>query len=182
MSDVRVRPLRASDVDQLVRTRIDEAGTMGNPSPARPEDELRAALEERVAHSGTHHRGELLLGIEVDGRLVGEIQARSPENGMPPGVYELGIGLFAASDRGRGVGRRAMALMTTRLFREDGAHRVQAGTDLDNDAMRGVLERLGFRCEGVMRGFMPMPGDEPHDYALYAITRRDFEDVSDGWI
>ncbi len=95
MSDVRLRPLRASDVDQLVRTRIEEAGTMGNPAPARPEDELRAAIEERVAHSGTHHRGELLLGIEVDGRLVGEIQARCPENGVPPGVYELGIGLFA---------------------------------------------------------------------------------------
>ncbi len=182
MSDVRLRPLRASDVDQLVRTRIEEAGTMANPAPARPEDELRAAIEERVAHSGTLHRGELLLGIDVGGRLVGEIQARCPENWVPPGVYELGIGLFATSDRGRGIGRRAVALMTARLFREDGAHRVQAGTDLENDAMRGVLERLGFRCEGVMRGFMPMPADEPHDYALYAITRRDFEDVSDGWI
>ena len=182
MNDVRLRPLLDSDVDLLVRARIEEAGTMGNPSPARPEAELRVALEERAAHSGAHHRGELLLGIEADGRLVGEIQARCPENWTPPGVYELGIGLFATSDRGRGIGRRAVALMTARLFREDGAHRVQAGTDLENDAMRAVLERLGFRCEGVMRGFMPMPGDEPHDYALYAITRRDFEDVGDAWI
>jgi [ribosomal protein S5]-alanine N-acetyltransferase len=182
MTDVRLRPLQAPDIDQLVRARIEEAGTMANPTPVRPEAELRATLEDRVAHSGTHHHGELLLGIEVDGRLVGEIQARCPENGLPPGVYELGIGLFAESDRGQGIGRRAVALMTTRLFREDGAHRVQAGTDLDNAAMRGVLERLGFLCEGVMRRFMPMPGEEPHDYALYGITRHDFEDVGNEWI
>lgn len=181
MSDIRLRPLTGEDLDALVRSRIDEAGTMANPSAPVAEIELRAALRERVAHSGDHHRGELLLGIEAGGRLVGEIQARCPENMAPPGVFELGIGLFGA-DRGQGIGRRAVALLTRRLFEEEGAHRVQAGTDLANAPMRAVLRALGFREEGVMRGFMPVPDDEPHDYALYALTKADYEDVVTTWI
>ena len=125
--------------------------------------------------------GEILFGIEADGRLVGEIQARHPENAMPPGVFELGIGLFHASDRGHGVGTKAVMQMTKLLFDEQGAHRVQGGTDLQNVAMRRVLERLGFGFEGVMRAFMPMD-DGPHDYALYAMTRADYQEAKTRWI
>jgi RimJ/RimL family protein N-acetyltransferase len=39
--------------------------------------------------------------------------------------------------------------------------------------MRGVLERLGFACEGVMRAFMP-EGTGRTDHALYAVTKADW--------
>jgi RimJ/RimL family protein N-acetyltransferase len=180
MTDVRLRPLRESEVEIMVQVRIAEAGTMGQPGPAPDPDAIRPGMRQRVAHSGEFHTGEILLGIEADGRLVGEVQGRCPETASPPGVFELGIGLFDTSDRGHGIGRKAVALMTKRLFEEEGAHRVQAGTDLQNDAMRGVLKRLGFGFEGVMRDFMPME-DGPHDYALYAITRNDYQEVKSRW-
>jgi RimJ/RimL family protein N-acetyltransferase len=173
--DVRLRRLRGSELDELVRARIAEAGTMAYPGEAPPAKEIRSTLVDRIAHSGEFFQGEILMGIELGGRLAGEIQARRPENAMPPGVFELGIGVFDAADRGKGVGSAAVGLMTKRLFEEEGAHRVQLGTDLENAPMRRVAERLGFRLEGVMRGFMPTP-DGPHDYALYAITRADYED------
>lgn len=181
MTDVRLRKLRESEVETLLRARVDLAGTMGQPGPAPDPDLARPALRERVAHSGEYFGGEILFGIEADGRLVGEVQARHPENAMPSGVFELGIGLFDVADRGRGTGTKAVAQITTLLFDEQGAHRVQAGTDMQNTAMRAVLDRLGFGFEGVMRGFMPMD-DGAHDYALYAITRDDYEEVKKGWI
>ncbi len=181
MTEVDLRTLREDDLTALVDTRVAEAGTMGSPMAARPPEEIRASLRDRVAHSGSLFGGEVLLGIDADGRLVGEIQARCPENGMPPGVFEIGLGLFEAKDRGKGIGRRAVALMTARLFERHGAHRVQAGTDLDNGAMRGVLDRLGFGFEGVMRGFMPMPAGPPRDYALYGMTQTDYEDAKIRW-
>jgi RimJ/RimL family protein N-acetyltransferase len=180
MINVRLRKLRDSEVETLIRTRIEEAGTMGQPGPAPDADLARPALRKRVAHSGEYFRGEILFGIEADGRLVGEIQARHPEHAMPPGVFELGVGVFDPADRGRGVGTNAVAQMTKLLFDEQGAHRVQAGTDIRNAAMRAVLERLDFGFEGVMRGFMPMH-DGPHDYALYAITRPDYEETKKRW-
>jgi RimJ/RimL family protein N-acetyltransferase len=175
MNGVRLRKLRGAELDALVRARIEEAGTIAYPGEAPPAREIRSSLLDRIAHSGEFFHGEILLGIEVDGRLAGEVQARHPDNAMPPGVFELGIGVFDEADRGKGVGSAAVGLMTKRLFDEEGAHRVQLGTDLENAPMRRVAERLGFHLEGVMRSFMPTP-EGPRDYALYAITRVDYED------
>jgi RimJ/RimL family protein N-acetyltransferase len=181
VTDVRLRRLREADTDLLVQARIDDAEAMGLAGGAPDPRELRARLTERIAHSGEFFRGEYLYGIEADGRLVGEVQARRPEHAMPPGVFELGIGLFTIADRGRGIGTKAVALLTRKVIDEDGAHRVQAGTDVENAAMRRVLDRLGFECEGVMKRFMPSPTG-PRDYALYAITAERYREVSDGWI
>jgi len=178
VSDVRLRNLRESDIAPLVYVREHEYDGMAFPGGF--DDEQRALLYERVAHSGDFHLGEYLLAIEVEGRLVGEIQARSAPHAMPPGVFELGVALFDETDRGRGIGTKAVGLMTQRLFADGEAHRVQATTDVDNAAMRGSLERLGFRMEGVLRGFMPSK-DGPRDYAMYALTEEDYEAVRKTW-
>jgi RimJ/RimL family protein N-acetyltransferase len=133
----------------------------------------RERLMERIERSGRLVEGMLDLGIDVDGTLVGDVQARRPQEAVPPGVVELGIDLYDATDRGRGYGREAVSLLTGHLFVEGIAERVQGSTAVDNIAMRTVFERLGFRFEGVMRGFMPGP-DVRIDYALYAVLREEW--------
>ena len=88
-------------------------------------------------------------------------------------MVELGIELYGSTDRGKGYGTEAIALMTNWLFRNGIAERVQASTSKDNLAMRRVLEKLGFTFEGIMRAFMPA-GDHREDFALYAITRAEW--------
>jgi RimJ/RimL family protein N-acetyltransferase len=128
-----------------------------------------------VAVSGTWgDDGVLRLAVESEGRLVGDIQARHPKRGLPPGVYELGINLFDTGDRRRGLGREATALLTDHLFEDAGTGRVQLSTDVDNTAMRRVAVLLGFVEEGVMRGFMPGDDGGRRDYVLYAVTRDDW--------
>jgi RimJ/RimL family protein N-acetyltransferase len=100
---------------------------------------------------------------------------------MPPGVWEIGLELWDVSDRGRGLGREAVKQLTTYLFSEHEAIRVQASTDVDNRAMQGVLERLGFGREGVLRGFMLAVEGPPRDYVMYGITRKDWEGTRDRW-
>jgi RimJ/RimL family protein N-acetyltransferase len=173
LTDVRLIPLHARDLDAMARARKDEASAMGYPDAFGPAE--RAELGERIERSGEFDGTELLLGIQVDGRLAGEVQARQPRMGLPPGVFELGIDLFDEADRGRGLGRTALIQLLTRLFEREGAHRVQLTTDVDNAAMRTVAERLGFRSEGVMRSFMPSLNG-PRDYAMYAITKDDWEE------
>jgi RimJ/RimL family protein N-acetyltransferase len=169
---VRLRKLREADLPPLVHARVEEAGSISRPAP--PEDEIESRMRERVEHSGEFHAGEILMGIESEGRLIGEIQARQPKDGLPPGVFELGIGIFDEKDRNRGMGSEAIRQMVNNLFSEQGAHRVQATTDVENSRMRRVLEGLGFGLEGVLRGFMPSR-DGPRDYAIYAITLKDLE-------
>ncbi len=178
MTDVRLVRLRIGDLDVLARARKDEAAAMGRPFAFGPAE--RTELAERIDRSGEFDGTELLLGIQVDGRLAGEVQARQPRMGLPPGVFELGIDLFDETDRRRGYGRAALIQLLTRLFEFEGAHRVQITTDLENAAMRGLSERLGLRFEGVMRSFMPSE-DGPRDYAMYAITIDDFDEARKTW-
>src|SRR5438132_13479931 len=60
----------------------------------------RRALERQIERSGRLHDGFLRLAIDVEGRLVGEGDARCPATGVPPGVFELGLDVYGAADRG----------------------------------------------------------------------------------
>jgi RimJ/RimL family protein N-acetyltransferase len=166
---VVLRPVRPEEIDAVLdaRERL-QVGAQAGGVPAR------RRLRRRFARSGRLTGGHLDLAVEVAGRLVGEIQARGhPAQTLPPDVFELGVVLYDPADRGRGYGAEAVALLTGWLFEQQGAARVQAGTAVGNLAMRRVLERVGFTCEGVMRAFVPEASGRV-DYALYAITGTDW--------
>ena len=172
---VSLRPLHDRDLDALWAARVHSDAPWADTS-----DAARRKLRDRIAESGRLAQGELLLGIVSDGRLAGEIQARQPEMGLPPGVFEIGIEVHDPIDRGSGIGRRALALFLDHLFVEERAHRVQLTTDVDNTAMRRVADRLGFRLEGTLRGFMPS-SNGPRDYLMYAMTKGDYDEARERW-
>jgi RimJ/RimL family protein N-acetyltransferase len=173
---VSLRPLHAADLQRLWEARTASDARLG----ADTSESARRKLAQRVADSGRFVNGEILLGIVVDGALAGEIQARQPEMGLPPGVFEIGIEIYDPAHRGSGIGRRALAQFLSHLFVEEYAHRVQLTTDLDNTAMRRVAQQLGFRSEGTLRGFMPTSVG-PRDYVMYGMTKGDFEEMRDRW-
>lgn len=166
---VALRPYRADEAPILESAWADAEWFAPKGTGPR---ELAERVRERIRRSGSFTEGVVIFAIESDGRLVGEVQARQPVNGLPPGVFELGIELFDDADRGQGLGADAAEAVTRHLFDDRQAHRVQLTTDVDNTAMRRVAERLGFTFEGVLRSFMPGP-DGPRDYAMYAITGHD---------
>ena len=162
---VTMRAFRPEEIDPALR-KIAESSAMVEGDPSKETDR-----RSRLERSGTRAAWEVLLAIEVDDHLVGDAQARCSDQAMPPGVWEIGIELYEPEDRGRGIGREAVALLTSHLFSEQGAHRIQATTDLDNPGMRRVLEALGFANEGTLRSFMPAAEGPPRDYAIYAMTK-----------
>lgn len=140
-------------------------------SPFDPPDETKdRRLRERIEHSGRLVDGLFDLGIEADGRLVGDVGARCGRGVLPPGVFEFGIEIYEETDRGKGYGADAVRLLTSHLRERLGAERVQASTAVDNVAMRRVLERLGYREEGILRGYMPSPDGGRDDYVLYGLA------------
>ena len=166
---VSLRPLVPSDLDAMWAART------GSDAPwADTSDGARRKLRERIGRSGRFSFGELLLGIVADGELVGEVQGRQPEMGLPHGVFEIGIEVFDPGARGNGVGRSALAQFVSHLFEQEGAHRIQLTTDVDNVAMQRVAEHVGFGLEGTLRGFMPSKDGPPRDYLIYGITRDDW--------
>jgi ribosomal-protein-alanine N-acetyltransferase len=174
---IRLRPLREEEFDTLWASSQRWLEESGSDTSA---EDAQTRVRERIADSGVMTTEGIDLAIEFDGRLVGDIQARTNPKAMPPGVLEFGIELFDPKDRGMGLGAEAIALLTAYAFDHLEAHRVQLGTDLENASMRRVAERLGFVFEGTMRGFMPAPGG-PRDYAMYAITEDDYAKAKSRW-
>ena len=168
-----LRAFREDELDELIAARAASESIVG---PRAPGGRLREQLRRRIEGSARVLNGWLEFAIEVDGRLAGDVQARSGRRMLPPGVWELGIELYDTGNRGKGVGGEAVALITEHLFTVEGAGRVQATTDVANAPMRAVLRRLGFTEEGVLRGFMAdaAPDGLRHDYVMAGITRADW--------
>ena len=150
---VRLRAITPDDVPSL---------TAGEEDAER----LRRRLERNPT---LEDGGFWALGVEADGQLVGEVQARAPQHCFLPGVCEIGIELKPEA-RGRGIGREAVALFAEELFAQ-GLARVQASTAVSNAAMRRVLEELGWELEGTLRAYGPAEDGGREDYAMYAVTR-----------
>ena len=169
---VLLRPFRSEEIDVALRSSL-----MVDATEAQ-----RARRRERLDHSGDKIGWELLFAIEADERLVGDAQGRFSEDTMPPGVWEIGLELYEERDRGRGIGRETVALLASHLFEHEDAIRVQATTDLENASMRRVFEVLGFGLKGVLRGFMPQAEGSARDYAMYGMTRTDWDASRLRWI
>lgn len=171
---VRLRPFEPDEFDIVWGAETHDRGEL-EPAWAPDDHVAKASVHARVDHSGTWRDGRVLdLAIVVEGAVVGDVQARRDPAYAPPGVFDLGIGLFAGR-RGQGIGTTAIRLLTAFLFDEERASRVTLSTDLDNAAMRRAAEKAGFTQEGVMRGFWAVADAPARDYALYGRTRSDHE-------
>ena len=166
---VRLRPFLRDELDLLWAERQADDSF---PHLTRPGALER--LRRQVERSGRFVDGRLDVAIEGADGLAGHLEARAPRGAMPGGVFEIGISVFPAA-RGRGYGGEAVELLTGYLLGEGRGYRVQASTAVANEPMRRVLEKVGYSFEGVLRGFMPAIDGGREDYALYAVTRPDWE-------
>jgi RimJ/RimL family protein N-acetyltransferase len=157
-----LRPLTGPEIDDEWQEMID-ADPM---SIAFLPDE--AGFKARLGRSGRMQDGWLDLAIDLDGECIGRIQTFvPPSRPLPPGVYEVGIGLHASA-RGEGHGREALAIFTDWLFERAAAARVEAPTDPANAAMRAVFERVGWELVERYREF-------DREWVMYAITREGWD-------
>ena len=101
-----------------------------------------------------------------DGTKVGFIQ-HFPMSGY----QELGYALVP-SERGKGYCCEAVMLIVDYLFLSKDLVRIQAVTDPRNMASQRVLDKVGFKREGVVRKSMFIHG-EWRDLLLYSILRED---------
>ena len=169
---VVLRPFRASEFDVVWRGRA-----AVSDAAAVPFD--REEIRRRVAASGEMTEWGLLLAIESEGRLVGEVQAYRTQM---PGVFGIGIVLYERADRGRGLGGEAVRAITGHLFDAEGARRVEGGTTPDNAAMRRIFASLGFVEEGTLRRFLPGDDGRGVDCVMYGMTQDDYREASAEWI
>jgi RimJ/RimL family protein N-acetyltransferase len=165
---LRLRPVRADEVELLERWRAEEA-TRGRfdwfgfapPGALRRRHDADGLLGE--------DRGNLV--VEAGGAPIGEVSYISVHHGPPPTSRAFNIGIWLLPEhRGRGHGSEAQRQLAAYLFAHTRVERVEASTDVANVAEQRALERAGFTRDGVLRHAQFREGGF-HDLVLYSKLR-----------
>lgn len=131
---------------------------------------LRASRKEARAGRG------LSFAVTYDQRLAGQVTA----SGIVRGAFDsafVGYWIDGAL-AGRGILPTALALVVDHCFGPVGLHRIEANIRPENAASRRVVEKLGFRPEGLHERYLYIDGGW-RDHLTYAVTR---EDVPEGML
>jgi RimJ/RimL family protein N-acetyltransferase len=94
--------------------------------------------------------------------------------GQSSGAKTVGYAI-EPSEQGKGYGTEALQLMVDFLFLAKEIHRVQANTDPENKASQHILEKVGFKKEGVSRKSSFVRG-QWRDECLYSILREEWKE------
>jgi ribosomal-protein-alanine N-acetyltransferase len=169
---VRLRPFVPSDLELLARWRDEPEARAHQPLRRLTRDELRMELEAGSPgpiNDRARSRFQWIVERRADRAPLGwmTLTVRSREHG----IAEVGYTLSAAYHR-QGYGTEALGLLVQRAFAEPEIQRLEAVVSIENEPSWRLLERHGFRREGLLRGYYLINGRRV-DHYLYARLRGD---------
>jgi len=175
--EVTLRPLRMRDSSDWIESRRRnvewlrqwEATPPGGPSGFGASSPVFTTMTRRLRADA--RRGLALpFVIEVGGAFAGQVNVAGVVRGSMESAH---IGYWIDQKfAGRGVMPTAVALAVDHSFRVVGLHRIEVNIRPENVASQRVVEKLGFRSEGVRERFLHIDGDW-RDHLSYALVKDD---------
>ena len=127
-------------------------------------------LRKRWQENGLLDPKESVLMLAAGDAAAGIVSWRTVNRGGPDGVCaEIGVALLPVH-RGKGIGTQAHRLLTAYVLAHTTVERLEALTDAENVAEQRVLERVGFRREGLLRHALWQNAGW-RDLVIYALLR-----------
>jgi ribosomal-protein-alanine N-acetyltransferase len=173
---VELYPLRRADAREWARLRTENEAWLTPWEPSAPVSwaDRHTPTTYRAMRRATGRRARtgtaLPFAVRYDGRLVGQVTVDNIVRGaMRSGHLGYWIDRAVA---GRGIASLAVALVCDHAFGPVGLHRLQADIRPENRSSRRLVERLGFRQEGLFRGYLDIDGAW-RDHVGYALLSDD---------
>ena len=169
---IYLRPLEVGDAEALLGLRLKNRAFLAPFEPQRPPrlftlSEQRRELEYEAIARREDRRYVFGVFTAEGETLVGRI---SVDNVVRGAWQNATLGYFVDQDHnGRGIGTAAVRDAVRFAFGEAGLHRVQAGVMPRNVASIRVLEKVGFRFEGISERYLQINGVW-EDHNMYAVT------------
>jgi [ribosomal protein S5]-alanine N-acetyltransferase len=170
--DITVRPVRLRDAKSLERELLDNRTWLRKweaTNPVGPMSfDVRGSIRNLLAHARSGQG--LPFIIDYRGALAGQLNVSSISYGS---VSSATIGYWV-SERFAGLGLTptAVALATDHCFFTMGLHRMEICIRPENEPSLRVVEKLGFRYEGLRRRYIHINGDW-RDHFCFALTVED---------
>ena len=164
---MNLRIMEKEDLPQFAEW-VNKPEVFGEYNPLR---QVSRTEMEKARDEGKLEQGEFLIERK-DGGKVGYIQYRMLM--LTGKLPEIGY-FLVPSERGKGYCTEAIEIMVDYLFLSRDIVRVQAHTDTRNVASRKVLEKAGFKKEGIVRKLIFVRG-EWRDEFLYSILREEWKE------
>ncbi|MEF3402119.1 GNAT family N-acetyltransferase [Agromyces sp. CCNWLW203] len=168
--DVTLRPIRVRDAKPLERVLLENRGWLRQWEATYPGGggviDTRGSIRNLLAHARSGHA--LPFVIEVQGRLVGQLNVSSIAYGS---LSSATIGYWVAQDvAGRGITPTAVALATDYCFGTLRLHRMEICIRPENAPSLRVVDKLGFRYEGLRRRFIHINGVWSDHFSFALVT------------
>lgn len=164
--DVAIRAIRVRDSKTVERLLLDNRAWLraweATYPGSSPVIDAKMSIRNLLAHARAGHG--LPFIIELQGEPVGQLNVSGITYGS---LSSASIGYWVAeSAAGRNVTPTAVALATDYCFRTVRLHRIEICIRPENAPSLRVVEKLGFRYEGLRRRFIHIDGDWRDHYAF----------------
>lgn len=174
-----LRPPRTTDVPELRRVLRANSEHLrpwsAAPAPGEDPYSLTSVSRSVLRHRREWKRGQAFVLLvstrEREDRLIGRIALGGVLVGAFRNAY-LGYWIDAGH-QGRGLMTEAVCAMTTFAFAAVGLHRVQAAVMPRNTGSLRVLEKAGYRKEGLAERYLCIAGSW-EDHVLFAVTSEEW--------
>ena len=172
---VHLRPPRSVDYGPWAELRAASRAHLGTWEPSWVRDELtKSGFRRRLRFYDREVRDDrgyaFLLFSTGNDTLIGGVTLSNVRRGVSQSAM-LGYWL-GAPYVGKGYMTRAVHAILPFVFGTLNLHRLEAATQPNNRSSIGVLERNGFRREGLLKGYLKINGAW-QDHFLYARTAED---------
>jgi len=155
---VTIRPIRLRDARALERELLDNRGWLRKWEATNPHGPMNFDVRAGVRRLQATARAGFGLpyAIEYDGQLAGQLNV----SGISYGSLSSATIGYWVSERfaGKDVTPTAVALATDYCFFQVGLHRMEICIRPENAPSLRVVEKLGFRYEGLRRRYIHING------------------------
>ena len=187
--DLLLRPIRLRDQAEWTRTRTRNAAWLAPWEASSPEGQGQLPTfggMVRLLNRQAREASALpfIITERMPGRskpvIVGQLTVSSIMWGS---AMSATLGYWVDQGRaGRGIAPTAVAMATDHCFRQLGLHRMEINIRPENTASLRVVEKLGFRDEGLRPRYLHINGQWA-DHRSFALTTEDVPGgILDRWL
>jgi ribosomal-protein-alanine N-acetyltransferase len=166
---VTIRPIRLRDARALERELLDNRGWLRKWEATNPHGAMSFDVRSSIRSLQANARAGLGLpfAVEYDGQFAGQLNVSSVTYGS---LSSATIGYWV-SERfaGLNVTPTAVALASDYCYFQVGLHRIEICIRPENAPSLRVVQKLGFRYEGLRRRYIHINGDW-RDHFCFALV------------